>query len=487
MTLATRCPHCQTAFRLVRDQLLLSGGWVRCGHCGEAFDAAAAQFEFVTPAEPSAEPAAQAAGAAQPEAVPAPAGQPAVAPAAQAFPAQSVEPPAERHPEPAFEPAAQAPAEAPAEAPLEPPVEAAPEPVFAPAAQAAAEALAEPPLEPPAEAAAEPVFEPAAQAAAQTLAEPPAEPPVDAARGRTPGPDEPADGESAPAHADGAPVQPWPEDPENVAAGDRGQTAAHAPWIPGAAAAAVPATHAPGATTAPEASDTAWLTQPPAELAAQGHATDPLDLPVALPGGVDSPDAGVDDNGQTRVEPSFEPGFVRQARRRERWQSPWVRAVLGALALLLLVGGLVQGAWIWRDDMGARWPQLRPLLGAMCRIGGCRLAPPRRPQDLVIDASSMAPDGAARLRLDISLRNRGATSVAYPWLQLSLGAGGDEHRLLARKVIAPIDYLRAQGWSPQDIHRRLLQGLSPGEELRLHLPFAVRAAAASYTVYLFYP
>ena len=39
MAQATRCPHCQTAFKVVRDQLLLREGWVRCGHCGEPFNA----------------------------------------------------------------------------------------------------------------------------------------------------------------------------------------------------------------------------------------------------------------------------------------------------------------------------------------------------------------------------------------------------------------------------------------------------------------
>jgi predicted Zn finger-like uncharacterized protein len=39
MTLATRCPHCQTAFRLVPDQLRLAEGWVRCGRCDQIFPA----------------------------------------------------------------------------------------------------------------------------------------------------------------------------------------------------------------------------------------------------------------------------------------------------------------------------------------------------------------------------------------------------------------------------------------------------------------
>jgi len=39
--LITRCPACATMFKVVPDQLRVSEGWVRCGHCGEVFDAGA--------------------------------------------------------------------------------------------------------------------------------------------------------------------------------------------------------------------------------------------------------------------------------------------------------------------------------------------------------------------------------------------------------------------------------------------------------------
>ncbi len=48
MAQATRCPHCQSAFRVVRDQLLLRQGWVRCGHCGQAFNALDHLFDLPT-------------------------------------------------------------------------------------------------------------------------------------------------------------------------------------------------------------------------------------------------------------------------------------------------------------------------------------------------------------------------------------------------------------------------------------------------------
>src|SRR5688572_24412290 len=41
MSLITRCPACGTMFKVVPDQLRISEGWVRCGHCREVFDATA--------------------------------------------------------------------------------------------------------------------------------------------------------------------------------------------------------------------------------------------------------------------------------------------------------------------------------------------------------------------------------------------------------------------------------------------------------------
>ena len=41
MSLITCCPACGTMFKVVPDQLRISEGWVRCGHCAEIFDATA--------------------------------------------------------------------------------------------------------------------------------------------------------------------------------------------------------------------------------------------------------------------------------------------------------------------------------------------------------------------------------------------------------------------------------------------------------------
>lgn len=43
---ATRCPHCQTAFRVTQAQLALRAGQVRCGVCRHSFDGVAQRFDY---------------------------------------------------------------------------------------------------------------------------------------------------------------------------------------------------------------------------------------------------------------------------------------------------------------------------------------------------------------------------------------------------------------------------------------------------------
>ena len=59
MSLITRCPACGTMFKVVTDQLKVSQGWVRCGHCADVFDAslhlqATQEISAPIPIQPSA-------------------------------------------------------------------------------------------------------------------------------------------------------------------------------------------------------------------------------------------------------------------------------------------------------------------------------------------------------------------------------------------------------------------------------------------------
>lgn len=69
MSLATRCTACDTAFRVVQDQLRVSEGWVRCGRCQAVFNA----LEGLIDLEPAPEPALSSAPIQTPPPLPEPA------------------------------------------------------------------------------------------------------------------------------------------------------------------------------------------------------------------------------------------------------------------------------------------------------------------------------------------------------------------------------------------------------------------------------
>lgn len=71
MSMITGCPACGTMFRVVPDQLKISDGWVRCGHCNEVFDASAQLREEPAASRfAEAEPAAPEPAAAEPDDAP---------------------------------------------------------------------------------------------------------------------------------------------------------------------------------------------------------------------------------------------------------------------------------------------------------------------------------------------------------------------------------------------------------------------------------
>ncbi|NDY93283.1 zinc-ribbon domain-containing protein, partial [Ideonella livida] len=85
MSLVTRCPSCDTVFRVVNDQLKVSGGWVRCGQCSEVFNALEGLFELDSPSTGTGAPRAPTRTAPQRASAPATASaRPGAAPPARA-------------------------------------------------------------------------------------------------------------------------------------------------------------------------------------------------------------------------------------------------------------------------------------------------------------------------------------------------------------------------------------------------------------------
>lgn len=150
----------------------------------------------------------------------------------------------------------------------------------------------------------------------------------------------------------------------------------------------------------------------------------------------------------------------------------------GGLALVLLLA--LQATFHFRSDIAAHVPELRGWLGRACEALGCDVPLPSRASLVTIEASEMQPDASAHgvLALTAVLRNRAAFAQQQPWLELTLTDAQD--RAIARRVLAPRDYLGPRA--------EFEQAFPAGAEQSLRLLLDVETLPArGYRLLVFYP
>ncbi|MFC0694036.1 zinc-ribbon and DUF3426 domain-containing protein [Paraburkholderia humisilvae] len=463
MVLATRCPFCETVFRLQPAQLALRRGLVRCGHCREVFDASSSLFDLAEGIDFSAakpvtadevarliaqEPRDQAAGSGTAEAAPAsafplgtgehaapaPSAQPAVdSPTSGSGPATAV---------PSASPDAAAPG---AVDPGSPDFRAESWNPWAPAPDASVDRRirhnaatipynpvtipqsAQPKLkleftdgqdlhlENATARPVEPTF--------RTAPEPAAAPPEQAAQ-----PDTVTPPPHAWRHAQARPEPALePDDRTRVPPGIADGEPHFGPG-PGPAAAAAPAAAAPFASALHD-----------------------------------------DDNAFA---------VVREKRAAEPRRVGWrIAGIVVALALFVVL--LAQLAWWQRETVMVYAPSTRLMFAQVCEQLGCTFSPPRDIEGLQVEPSDLRQvDGPHKLELRMPLHNRFNVPLAYPAVELTLL---DEHNNIAvRRVLWPQDYVKpgtpiAAGLPPRTTETMFVRLDTGG------------ATATNFRVQIFYP
>ena len=169
------------------------------------------------------------------------------------------------------------------------------------------------------------------------------------------------------------------------------------------------------------------------------------------------------------------PSFMQAREPALAWRRPAARRALLGLAVLLGLALLAQAAGLWRDNLAAHVPTLRPLLASACEQVGCRIQPPRRIDQLSVDASGLTHiDGAPLHRLSLTLRNRADVAVASPAIELTLT--DVQGQLMAKRVMPLSEFGVAAAT------------LGAGAELPLQALLSTGDRRISgYTVELFYP
>jgi hypothetical protein len=176
---------------------------------------------------------------------------------------------------------------------------------------------------------------------------------------------------------------------------------------------------------------------------------------------------------------SAEPDFVLRARRRQQ-AGQRQRLVFGIGSGVLLAALLFQGLLYFRSQIAAWLPPAAPALAGMCRLAGCELGLPAQIDSVSIESSELQalPDFEQTFVLTTLLRNRSSLPQAWPHLELTLNDANEQP--VARRVLAPRDYL-PPAIAPAG-------GFPATSEQMARLVFSLSGLKASgYRVYLFYP
>ncbi|HTR06649.1 MAG TPA: DUF3426 domain-containing protein [Paraburkholderia sp.] len=397
MLLATRCPFCETVFRIQPTQLAVRRGLVRCGHCQEAFDASGSLYEvpegtdFSLAVPVTAEVAASLTAPLSPEPVSPFAAPPASRPDAQLeAAAPSREAPPQLSAAPDFANRAWDPWAPPADSQLDPRLKYSasqlPGAGIAPGATPRATRDAESRI----------VYDDE-----PTLARAPEEAP----------------GEPAAAAASPVPPATQPEAAEPFPPATR--------WTRVEPDLGMAATHTEPTFSANEAS-AARASDPEPTLGRRDPEAAPMPAFSAIP-----PTGGAEPFAVTREAPARPRGASRLG-----WR------ILGTLvAILLLALLVVQLAWWQRETVMVYWPDSQPLYQQACEQLGCRVLPPRDIDGLLVEPSDLrqVDNEPHHLELKVPLRNRFNVALAFPAIELSLL--DRQNNIVVRRVLWPQDYV----------------------------------------------
>lgn len=181
---------------------------------------------------------------------------------------------------------------------------------------------------------------------------------------------------------------------------------------------------------------------PPANAPeASGFRLEPVDPVSVAPAPGPTVEGGLQDHdvGPPPGQLSFDDQILLEEHRARNAAARWWAA--GAALLLLLLAG--HGAYVYRSELAARFPGLKPHLLRLCEPLRCAVMPPQRPDLIAIEASDLQFMDKTRpslIQLTATLRNHAGYDVGYPGLDLVL-TNKLEHTL-ARRVFLPAEYLQ---------------------------------------------
>jgi predicted Zn finger-like uncharacterized protein len=169
---------------------------------------------------------------------------------------------------------------------------------------------------------------------------------------------------------------------------------------------------------------------------------------------------------------------VRETRPAEPRRVGWIIAG-SVVAALLVIALLAQLAWWQRETVMVYFPRSQTLYAKACLTLGCQVTPPHDIDGLQVEPSDLRQiDGPHKLELKMPLRNRFNIALAYPAIELTLL--DDRNNVAVRRVLWPQDYVppgtQIAAGLPAHTTQTMIVHLDTGN-----------AVASNFRVQIFYP
>ncbi|MFM0293725.1 MULTISPECIES: zinc-ribbon and DUF3426 domain-containing protein [Paraburkholderia] len=169
---------------------------------------------------------------------------------------------------------------------------------------------------------------------------------------------------------------------------------------------------------------------------------------------------------------------VRETRPAEPRRTGWI-IVGSVVAGLLIIALLAQLAWWQRETVMVYLPRSQTLYAKACATLGCLVTPPHDIDGLQVEPSDLRQiDGPHKLELKMPLRNRFNIALAYPAIELTLL--DDQNNVAVRRVLWPQDYVppgtAIAAGLPAHTTQTMIVHLDTGN-----------AVASNFRVQIFYP
>jgi hypothetical protein len=184
----------------------------------------------------------------------------------------------------------------------------------------------------------------------------------------------------------------------------------------------------------------------------------------------------VDEAGNVEIIPVDEPGFVKKWQQQQR--TGRMRRILVSIAsLILFVGLLAQGIYVFHKQITAWFPSMEPVFVQLCSKMGCQTNLPAQITAVSIESSELQTLAASKntFALTLLLGNHSQVTQAWPNIELTLNDGNEQP--VGRRIFMPNEYLATSPGA----------GIPANTEQSVKIFFELTQLKASgYRVYLFY-